>query len=544
MKIDQNSAILSPWLQKLFLLSTGCTLISCCWLGVSWPAQAQTPWQAQTLPATPPPTTASTLYVNPSGSDQLGAGTTAASPYRTIAYALQQAAPGTTILLAPGTYSSETGETFPLQLKPGMILRGNPDSEARDIIIRGGGFIGSSTYGKQNATILTARDSQILGLSITNPKTRGTGVWIESTNPVVSNNIFTGNQREGIFVTGSANPTVERNLLVDNSANGITIVGRAQGVFRNNELRRTGFGMAIGDEASPRVVGNLFTENRIGIVLSDSAQPVLRQNQLINNQESGIVLPLFSQAQPDLGTSAESGNNVFQGNDHYGIDNATRNNPILAVGNQLEPSQVSGQVSLQGTTVAGAFSDIGGTWAAPYIQALADQKIVGGFPDRTFRPNTPVTRSQFAAILQQAFNLQPAGTVPGFADVSGNFWAAPAIQAVVGNNFMSGYPGNLFRPNQPISNVQVIVALARGLNLQSPDLSSLSTLSGADRIPDYAREAIAAALQEGIVVNRGEFQPLQEATRAEVAAFVFQALVSAGRVEPIASPTLPGTPPS
>jgi hypothetical protein len=54
------------------------------------------------------------------------------------------------------------------------------------------------------------------------------------------------------------------------------------------------------------------------------------------------------------------------------------------------------------------FSDVPEThWAAPFIQALATQNIIGGFPDGTFHPNDPVSRAQFAALLNQAFDPTP-----------------------------------------------------------------------------------------------------------------------------------------
>ncbi|MEN9251748.1 MAG: S-layer homology domain-containing protein, partial [Thermostichales cyanobacterium BF3_bins_165] len=57
------------------------------------------------------------------------------------------------------------------------------------------------------------------------------------------------------------------------------------------------------------------------------------------------------------------------------------------------------------TVAVARLTDIGGYWAAPYIQQLADQQILGGFPDGTFRPNDSVTRAQFAAIITRAFGL-------------------------------------------------------------------------------------------------------------------------------------------
>lgn len=85
----------------------------------------------------------------------------------------------------------------------------------------------------------------------------------------------------------------------------------------------------------------------------------------------------------------------------------------------------------------------------------------------------------------------------------------------------------------------VLVALASGLGLRSENRGVLSVYSDMSGIPDWAQTAIAGATEQGWVVNypiRDRLNPNQEATRPEVAAFVYQALVNAGQAEAIASP--------
>lgn len=181
-------------------------------------------------------------------------------------------------------------------------------------------------------------------------------------------------------------------------------------------------------------------------------------------------------------------------------------------------------------------------WARPFIDALSARGIVSGFAGDYFRPDRPVTRAEFAAILQAAFD-QPPG--PGeqasaFTDVPTDFWGVPAIDSAIRSGFMQGYPGNIFQPQQQIPRGQVLVALASGLNLPTPQNSeqTLGIFGDADQIPDWAVEQVAAATDAGLVVNYPDtnvLEPNRNATRAEVTASVYQALVRAGRVEPIQS---------
>lgn len=184
-------------------------------------------------------------------------------------------------------------------------------------------------------------------------------------------------------------------------------------------------------------------------------------------------------------------------------------------------------------------SDIQGHWAQRYIQALADRNIISGFPDRTFRPNTPVTRAEFAAIVNKAFTPTPRGSNVEFSDVPRGFWGYDAIQTAARSGFLAGYPGGSFQPNQQIPRVQVIVALASGLNLSSDNTSVLSVYQDAGQIPAYATTKVAAATQRQIVVSYPSVRllnPNLNATRADVAAFVYQALVNAGKAQPLSSP--------
>lgn len=179
-------------------------------------------------------------------------------------------------------------------------------------------------------------------------------------------------------------------------------------------------------------------------------------------------------------------------------------------------------------------------WARSFIDDLSARGIVTGFAGDYFRPDRPVTRAEFAAILQDAFDQKPGQGTTNFRDVQPNFWAVPAITRANQTGFLKGYPGNVFRPQQEIPRVQVLVALANGLNLStasSPE-QILGIYNDANQIPNYATERVAAATANGLVVNYPDpklLNPNRNATRAEVAAIVHQALVEAGRAEPIQS---------
>jgi parallel beta-helix repeat protein len=539
-------------LAALMLVFGGSILIP-----VAVKASSTTNTQAVPIRTAQAPAAKSVLYVNSAtGSDAAGAGTAEATPFKSITFALKQAQAGTVVQLAPGTYNAESGETFPIDLKAGITIRGDETTKGQGIIITGGGFYTSKTFARQNISILAGNDAIIAGVTVTNPNSRGTGVWIESTNPTIQNSTFASSVREGIFVTGTGNPKIESNIFTLNQGNGISIAKQAKGEVRGNLFQNTGFGLAISENASPLVSENQVLQNNGGIVVNGSAKPVLRGNIIQDNRDNGIIT--LQNAEPDLGTQESPGKNLIRNNGKkdpkkfFDIYNFTTNKTIIAVGNDVDPTRILGKIELVVAKVepppggAVTFNDVSANyWAKAYIEALASRNIIAGFPDGSFKPDAPVTRDQFAAIIAKAFNPAPKKDAIAFTDVKSDYWAFKVIQVAARGGFISGYPDKTFKPKQEIPRVQVLVALANGLGLTAPNPSVLSFYSDVASIPQYATAAVAGATAKGLVVNYPnvkQLNPNRQATRAEVAAFIYQSLVSSGTVPAIQSPYIVKTP--
>ena len=271
------------------------------------------------------------IYVNPeSGNDsQLGEQT---YPLKTITQALKNAKPGAIIQLATGTYSEETGETFPLIIDRKIILQGNTKNQGHNIVIKGSGDFVSPTGAGQNVAIAVLNDAEkIAGITITNNHSRGHGLWVESSSPEIISNTFTRNGNTGMSVNGKSSPLIENNYFYNNSGNGLSIYGTSQPKVVNNTFEQTGFGVSLIQNAVAVLSDNYFDGNRIGIILEGSSQATLRNNEIVNSLESGLTAIALSRV--DLGTTKESGNNVFRSNKKLDIQNAT-SSEIAAVGTE------------------------------------------------------------------------------------------------------------------------------------------------------------------------------------------------------------------
>jgi parallel beta-helix repeat protein len=227
------------------------------------------------------------LHVHPlMGDDVYGTGNRQ-QPFKTITQALTAAQPGTVIVLAPGRYTAETGETFPLRLKPGVTLQGNPNT-GQSAIIMGGGHFQSATLSQQNATILTSDHSGLGYVVVSNPHHQGHGVWVEAGHPVIRNSAFVANRHTGVYVAGGS-PSIEGSYFAQNRVAGLVLYGHSRASIRSNHFEDTGTAITIAAGAVPEIVSNRIIRNNEGIVLLGNASPTLANNDISENRRNGVV---------------------------------------------------------------------------------------------------------------------------------------------------------------------------------------------------------------------------------------------------------------
>ncbi|WP_038027161.1 S-layer homology domain-containing protein [Synechococcus sp. PCC 7336] len=200
-----------------------------------------------------------------------------------------------------------------------------------------------------------------------------------------------------------------------------------------------------------------------------------------------------------------------------------------------------------GEVAAIDFRDTSGHWAEPYIDILSDMGILGGFPDGTFRPNERVTRAQFATIANQVFQRQAAaGSVPSsaapFLDVPRSHWASANIAAANASGLVAGFPDGSFQPDLNVTRAQSLVVMVNGLQVPTVPVAETNGLLSQYRdgavVPAWAASSLATAAQLNLPANYPDpalLAPNRSASRAEVAAFAYQTLVSQGAIAPLAS---------
>ena len=182
------------------------------------------------------------------------------------------------------------------------------------------------------------------------------------------------------------------------------------------------------------------------------------------------------------------------------------------------------------------FSDVPDNfWAKPAIAALSSRGVISGLDNNTFQPDKQITRAEFAGMIQKGFEKAKVKDAMKFTDIKGGYWATAAIDEATQTGFMNGYPGGVFKPDQSIPRLEMLSAIATGMNLKpnSDPIGVLSKFSDGKDMPNWAISKVSSAVEAGIILpNATQLGPNQIATRADAASYIYQAMIKDGKIKP------------
>ena len=120
-------------------------------------------------------------------------------------------------------------------------------------------------------------------------------------------------------------------------------------------------------------------------------------------------------------------------------------------------------VRMQNLTKDNAYSDVPDTaWYAAAVSTLSKMGVISGYPDGTFRPNAPITRAEFAAMIARFDETAKSADTP-FTDISGH-WAENAIGKAYGNGWIKGSSKTVFCPESNLTRAETATLLNRVLH--------------------------------------------------------------------------------
>ena len=161
---------------------------------------------------------------------------------------------------------------------------------------------------------------------------------------------------------------------------------------------------------------------------------------------------------------------MLNGEDHYayllGYENGTvRPNGSIS---RAEVATVlfrllKDDVRMQNLTKDNAYSDVSDTaWYSTAVSTLSKMGVISGYPDGTFRPNAPITRAEFAAMIARFDETAKSADTP-FTDISGH-WAENAIGKAYGNGWVEGNSKTVFCPESNLTRAETATLLNRVLH--------------------------------------------------------------------------------
>lgn len=173
--------------------------------------------------------------------------------------------------------------------------------------------------------------------------------------------------------------------------------------------------------------------------------------------------------------------------------------------------------------------DISGAEEAAAIDQLVAADVISGYPNDEFRPEQPISRAEFAALVSAAFVEQPASAAVSYRDVAADFWGRDAIAQATAAGFFTGYGNDTFHPEESITRAEAIVALVQGLDIsRRPEAQTPEAYGNTEPTFPGAEAAIATAAAAGLLDSESDpptdfNQPL---TRGEAAGLIYRAQTS------------------
>ena len=169
------------------------------------------------------------------------------------------------------------------------------------------------------------------------------------------------------------------------------------------------------------------------------------------------------------------------------------------------------------------FPDISGHWAEETLRQAAADGLLSGFEDGTLRPDEPITQAQILTILTRLLGARPTAE-PASLGLTGEEWYAQAALAAAATGLISDVSGI----TEPMTRQDAFVLLCRALGLtrSAPDRSVLEPYAEKDA-PDEIVSLVALGLVEGY---NGSLNLSGSISRAELVAVLYRALGETGAV--------------
>jgi len=261
-----------------------------------------------------PSSSESIYYVDGENGDDAPSNGSQSAPWRTITYALSQVSDaGVEIRIASGIYDRDLGETFPIQLSPGIRLVG----AGKDTTIISGES-GASVLYIGSATTDFLSDTLVSDLTLQNGN-NGLQLYsseLHTVAPTISNLILRWNGN-GIYISTSATykdgatvtPTISNTEIISNTQYGIFM--RAYGYFSRSSVSPLIDNCLVKGNGSH----GIYIQSSAVSVNNTVASPQIIATDIVNNGGHGI----YAEGRYEGWVNAQIKRSQIENNQGYGF---------------------------------------------------------------------------------------------------------------------------------------------------------------------------------------------------------------------------------
>ncbi|MBQ6261888.1 MAG: S-layer homology domain-containing protein [Clostridia bacterium] len=174
----------------------------------------------------------------------------------------------------------------------------------------------------------------------------------------------------------------------------------------------------------------------------------------------------------------------------------------------------------------GLFSDVDdGRWSASSITYAVNNGYMNGVGDDKFDPSGPLTRAMVATVLWRREGSPAPAAPSGFEDVPDGKWYTDAVAWAKETGIVNGLTDKTFGPNSYITREQLGTMLFRfsaTAPVSVPERADLSSFDDDEKVSGWADEAMKWAVEAGLINGTGgnKLAPDGKATREQFAAII------------------------
>ncbi len=167
-------------------------------------------------------------------------------------------------------------------------------------------------------------------------------------------------------------------------------------------------------------------------------------------------------------------------------------------------------------------------WFFEGVKFVFQNELFNGTSADTFSPNAPMTRAMLVTVLWRLDGKTAPKAACAFTDVDATAYYADAVAWAAENGVVKGVDETHFAPEAEVTREQLAAILFRYAEKKGVDTTkraALSTFPDADKVSNYAKDAMAWAVETGLIngikaAKETTLAPQATAPRAQVAAIL------------------------